>query len=78
MPPLGGEEISRKLFHGLMTPIVDQKALDDFIETADLDEVRRVEACLTAMASAVRLRAVELETRRQVDFTPRPVSVRGR
>ncbi len=45
-----------------MTPIVDQKALEDFIESADLNEVRRVEASLVAMAASVRLRAVELET----------------
>lgn len=47
---------------GDMTPIVDQKALEDFIESADLNEVRRVEASLVAMAASVRLRAVELET----------------
>ena len=46
-----------------MSPIVDQKALEDFIDHADLDEARRAEAALVAMAASVRMRVVELETR---------------
>ena len=44
-----------------MAAIVDQKALEDFIGQADLDEVRHAEAALTTMAASVRLRVVELE-----------------
>jgi hypothetical protein len=46
-----------------MSPIVDQKALEDFLQSADLGEARRAEAALEAMAASVRLRVVELETR---------------
>lgn len=63
---------------GAMSPIVDENALDEFLERADATEAYQVSIALDAMAASVRLRAVELETRRPVDFTPRPVSVRGR
>lgn len=59
-----------------MTPIVDQKALEDFIEHADLGEARRAEAALEAMAASVRLRVVELETEPPADLTPKPALVR--
>ena len=47
-----------------MTPfLVNEEALDRFIRSADLNEARRTEAALIAMAASVRLRVVELETR---------------
>lgn len=45
-----------------MSPIVNQEALVAFIEGADLDEARRAEAALEAMAASVHLRVVELES----------------
>ncbi|MFP3881715.1 MAG: hypothetical protein ACLFWH_05290 [Actinomycetota bacterium] len=60
-----------------MAPIVDQKALEDFIEHADLDEARRAEAALGAMAASVRLRVVELETRRSKELTVYPADRKG-
>jgi len=56
-----------------MSPFVDQKALEDFIDHADLDEVRRAEAALTARAASVRLRVVELETQPPAASIRRPV-----
>jgi hypothetical protein len=38
-----------------MAPLVDEKAPEDFLDQADLDEARRAEAALEAMAASVRL-----------------------
>jgi hypothetical protein len=56
-----------------MTPLADQRALEDFIDTADLGEAKRCEAALEAMAASVRLRVVELET--EPDPNPKPALV---
>ena len=42
--------------------LVNEEALDLFFQSADLNEARRTEAALAAMAASVRLRVVELET----------------
>jgi len=63
---------------GPMTPsIVNEDALSIFLKSADLDEARRTEAALSAMAASVRLRIVELETRRPLRLTADPVPIRG-
>ena len=58
-----------------MSPIVDQRALEDFIEHANLDDARRAEAALQAMAASVRMRVVELETK--ADPLPKLAPVGG-
>jgi hypothetical protein len=60
----------------MTTSIVNEEALDRFIRSADLNEARRTEAALEAMAASVRLRIVELETTsvHQADFSPDPSS----
>lgn len=62
-----------------MTPsIVNEEALDRFLESADLNEARRTEAALSAMAASVRLKVVELENRDPtVQFRPKPVQSVG-
>jgi hypothetical protein len=61
-----------------MTSIVNERALSDFLDSADLGEARRVQAALEAMAASVRLKVVELENQDPViGFTPKPVQSVG-
>lgn len=57
-----------------MTTLVNEDALDLFLDSATLDEARRAEAALTAMAASVHVKVVELETTRPaLDFAPTPL-----
>ncbi|MFZ0013453.1 MAG: hypothetical protein WAL25_04985 [Acidimicrobiia bacterium] len=58
-----------------MAPIIDQKALEDFIEHADLGEAKRCEAALEAMAASVRLRVVSALPARHLFATRVPWDV---
>ena len=60
----------------MTSTLVNQKALEDFLDRADLNEARRAGAALEAMAASVRLRVVDLETRRPVGPQPKPTRVR--
>ncbi len=62
-----------------MTPtLVNEEALARFLQSADLNEARRTEAALTAMAASARLRVVELEIRGADDPTSNLVPIGGR
>jgi hypothetical protein len=61
-----------------MTPIVNQKALDDFLEHADSNQARRAAVALEAMAAAARLAVVELEDLDPDDLTSPLVPAGGR
>lgn len=57
--------------------LVNEEALDLFLQSADLNEARLTEAALAAMAASVRLRVVELETRDDGEPRPHLVPVGG-
>jgi hypothetical protein len=42
-------------------PLVNQDALEEFLESADATDARRAAKALTAMAAAAEMAAVELE-----------------
>ena len=57
-----------------MTSLVNQDALEEFLESADATDARRAAKALAAMAAAAEMAAVELEVR----ATPSPVKFERR
>ena len=58
------EKGGKKDYGEMMSPLVDEKALEDFLAHAGPEDARRAAAALEAMAAAARLAVVDLETRR--------------